>query len=561
MSPGKIALPSTPKLESQSMSEEPSSKDKAIGTRRLVKGAVLGAAAWFVLTGALRMRPGYDNIAFAPWGWGRTPHHHEHSWPVDCSIWDDFDFDAPLKLREGPHPHPHWHPRPPMTPDMPTPPVPPHAPNPPHLPVPPRAPAPPGAPAPPPPPPPHEPRIFNISNSASEIRLASMGFLGHGVVRVESGTEDVDTIQVEVQGAHGRICALKDEDNEIIGVGLVGYMRGRGRRGRGRDWWPRWGQSKSKRGEHQFEESQEEELVEIANEIPCPAPPHDDEFSPSPPGNDLPPPPPPPGREVPPPPHRPPHPHPPLPCPHPHYPHHAHAPIVVTLRVPSSHLPALRTRLPFFTHEISAPSASSFANLDIATRDAHIGLDSVVVREGGNATVRSVNAPIRGEVRVQGGWAFIETKNAVVDVEVAMSSGDDKEVGVELKSSNAPIIASLDLQGSAKDRFTVFCATSNAYLALNVTSQARGSLLFLTGQTSNAPASVQLHPNYEGVFELTSSVVAPAVVEEKIEDRKVEVERVRGRVAGSVWYEDRKLIREGGEVVVSTSNAPNTLLL
>jgi hypothetical protein len=63
--------------------------------------------------------------------------------------------------------------------------------------------------------------VFNISNSASEIRLASMGFLGHGVLRVESAPEGVDFVQVEVRGAHGRVCVLKGEDEEVVGVGLV----------------------------------------------------------------------------------------------------------------------------------------------------------------------------------------------------------------------------------------------------------------------------------------------------------------------------------------------------
>lgn len=63
--------------------------------------------------------------------------------------------------------------------------------------------------------------MFNISSGVSEIRLASLGFLGHGVFRVEAAAEGIDYAQVEVKGAHGRVCVLKDAADEVMGVGLV----------------------------------------------------------------------------------------------------------------------------------------------------------------------------------------------------------------------------------------------------------------------------------------------------------------------------------------------------
>lgn len=91
----------------------------------------------------------------------------------------------------------------------------PHAPGAPHSPS---VPHPPNAPH-----SPHFPesQIFNISSAASEIRLASLGFLGHGVFRVEPAAEGVDYVQIEVRGAHGRVCALKNAADEVMGVGLV----------------------------------------------------------------------------------------------------------------------------------------------------------------------------------------------------------------------------------------------------------------------------------------------------------------------------------------------------
>jgi hypothetical protein len=237
---GKIALPSTPKLESQSFlsgEHEP----RAVVTRHLLKGAALGAAAWFIVTSALNAGPVWvssllhlslllltvylqDRDGFASWGWGKHSHPHGHGRPTDCSVWDDFDFEAPLKFGEGRHPHRHPRhptppdmPHPPQSPDMPRPPTPPGAPHalPPHFPHPPSHHHDPNVPH------PHESQVFNISSSASEIRLASMGFLGHGVLRVESAPEGVDFVQVEVRGAHEKVCLLKGEDKEVVGVGLV----------------------------------------------------------------------------------------------------------------------------------------------------------------------------------------------------------------------------------------------------------------------------------------------------------------------------------------------------
>lgn len=95
-----------------------------------------------------------------------------------------------------------------------------------------------------------------------------------------------------------------------------------------------------------------------------------------------------------------------------------------------------------------------------------------------------------------------------------------------------------------------------------MTTYPEGARLFLTGHTSNAPANVQLHPEFQGVFELSSSVVTPAVVITNEDGRRVEYERDGGKVKGSVWKEKKdEALKEGGEVVVSTSNAPNILML
>ncbi|CAE6449007.1 unnamed protein product [Rhizoctonia solani] len=564
MAPGKIALPTTPKLESQPLEPDVS---RTAATKRLLKGAALGTAAWFIVTSALKAGPGWEHERFGSWGWGR-PHHHGWEHPADCSVWEDFDFDAPLRFGEGRHPHRHVPPPPPPGVPMPPPP--------------------PGAPVPPPQPHGHRTvhsQVYNLSSSAAELRFASIGFLGSGLLRVEPAAEGVDTIQAEVHGAHGRVCVFKGEEGENVGLGLVGYMRGRGRHGRKgkaktRGWW--W-KRRDSNDDHCDSDSKDGEDFEFVDrdvssldsehprhphrERPVPPPPPGHKLPPPPPGGRMPPPPPPPpGPPAPPPPgdDLPPPPPPPPPPPFPHGPHF-HGPIHITLRVPAGQLPGLKTRLPFFTHDLAlTPSSSSsleieseiptFGGLDLQTREAAVLLGSVVVSKGYNATVHSRNAPIRGDLSLLDGWADLETKNAKVDVGLSARSG-----GVDVKTSNGPIIATLDLQKGKEFNTSFF--TTNGHLTVNVTSLPMGSKLFLDGQTSNAPASVQLHPAYEGIFELASSVVAPAVVVGKEQEgRQIEFERQGRHVKGSIWWEEN-VVREGGEVVVRTSNALNVLLL
>ncbi|CAE7173274.1 unnamed protein product [Rhizoctonia solani] len=557
MAPGKIALPTTPKLESQPLEGEVS---RTTVTKRLLKGAALGTAAWFIVTSALKAGSGCEHEKFGSWGWG--PHHHEDH-PVDCSVWEDFDFDAPLRFGEGRHPHRHIPPPPPPPPGSHIPHPPPGAPVP---------PPPPGAPVPPPPPHGHHrahSQVYNLSSSAAELRFASLGFLGHGSFRVEPAAEGVDVIQAEVHGAYPRVCVFKGEDGEDVGLGLVGYMRGRGRHGRPgkpKGWWWKRRHSHEEPESDSKEDGEDYEFVDrdaLESEYPH-HPSGEHPIPPPPPGRfpHRPPPgypaPPPPGDDLPPPP-------PPPPFPFPHRGPHFRGPIHITLRVPTGQLPGLKTRLPFFTHNLAlAPSSSSsleaeseiptFGGLDLQTREASILLDSIIVSKGYNATVRSRNAPIRGDLALLDGWAEVETKNAHVDLGLSARNG-----GVDVKTSNGAIVATLDFQKGKEFNTSFF--TTNGHLTVNVTSLPTGSKLFLDAQTSNAPASIQLHPNYEGTFELVSSVVAPAVVVgDEQQGRKVEVKREGRHVSGSVWWED-DVVREGGEIVVGTSNAPNVLLL
>ncbi|KAH7340084.1 hypothetical protein B0J17DRAFT_626557, partial [Rhizoctonia solani] len=290
MAPGKIALPTTPKLESQPLEPDVS---RTVVTKRLLKGAALGTAAWFIVTSALKAGSGHEHERFGSWGWGRH-HHHDSEHPVDCSVWEDFDFDAPLRLGQGRHPHRHM---PPPPPGSRMPPPPPHGA---HYP-----PPPPGGHMPPPPPIPRghhhgvHSQVFNLSSSAAELRFASLGFLGHGSLRVEPAAEGVDVIQAEVHGVHNQVCVFKGEDGEDVGLGLVGYMRGHGRHGRPgkpRGWWWKRRRSHEEHPESDTKEDGEEDYEFVDRDASV-----DSEY-PHYPSGEHPMPPPPPGGRMPPPP-------------------------------------------------------------------------------------------------------------------------------------------------------------------------------------------------------------------------------------------------------------------
>jgi hypothetical protein len=121
--------------------------------------------------------------------------------------------------------------------------------------------------------------------------------------------------------------------------------------------------------------------------------------------------------------------------------------------------------------------------------------------------------------------------------------------------------------------FAVRTHTSNSPLAVNVTEQPVDSVLKLEAHTTNSPAHVHLHPAFEGVFKLRTSIL-PAVVhyDEDVEDpaglgrkRVVHVKNV-GRFARVVhgdveWVPQGQEVAPAGKVDVSTSHSPLRLLL
>lgn len=117
-----------------------------------------------------------------------------------------------------------------------------------------------------------------------------------------------------------------------------------------------------------------------------------------------------------------------------------------------------------------------------------------------------------------------------------------------------------------RPRYTISTRTSHDHINVHFPQHQPNSHLDLEATTSNGAASVQLHPSYEGIYEIsTSSHYEADVTYKDVQDpaglgrkRKFEQKYIRrGRAAGHVgWGNDFD-----GSVVVRTSNAQNVLSL
>ena len=136
-------------------------------------------------------------------------------------------------------------------------------------------------------------------------------------------------------------------------------------------------------------------------------------------------------------------------------------------------------------------------------------------------------------------------------------------------SCRSPIRANISLASGASPAhgsFDVVAHTTNAGLTVAFVEQALHSRLVASLQTTNAPASVKMHPAFEGQFELRSSFFFPPTLTEGRVRDPAGVGRVRmvakhgvgpGTVAGSVsWGTGARNVQSNGRVEVQTANAP-----
>ncbi|KAF8207702.1 hypothetical protein K438DRAFT_2013190 [Mycena galopus ATCC 62051] len=232
----------------------------------------------------------------------------------------------------------------------------------------------------------------------------------------------------------------------------------------------------------------------------------------------------------------------------------------------------LTTDLPLFSHSgdsfFSIWSPTSFEVIRLKTSNAPIHHGSLV---GHAAFIQTSNADVRGFFA---GYEFmVQTSNAPIEATTFMfGESPGSESRVQLETSNGVINASLSLISDFDDNILrTTLRTSNAALEAQTPRQgmmARNSSFFLDASTSAGPATLYLFPEYEGPYELQTTLARARVVE-TIEDIRDPAGKGRHRtvtktstghhVQGNVyWSHDGKPTPgfERGSVKVTTSVSP-----
>ncbi|XP_006461438.1 hypothetical protein AGABI2DRAFT_178597 [Agaricus bisporus var. bisporus H97] len=165
----------------------------------------------------------------------------------------------------------------------------------------------------------------------------------------------------------------------------------------------------------------------------------------------------------------------------------------------------------------------------------------------------------------------LHTSNGKIDVDIDFSQVKSSTANLLMTTSNGRLRAGVRLHdrtsGNAGTDFKVISVTTNAHLDFSFLEVPLYSTLHHQASTSNSPATVTMHPTFEGRFSLaSSSLFTPVINEHRVEDpygkdrhRIVTRRTFRGLVEGDVsWGGDTK---GDGSVHVSTSNGKLTLNL
>ncbi|KAI0698306.1 hypothetical protein C8T65DRAFT_697896 [Cerioporus squamosus] len=248
----------------------------------------------------------------------------------------------------------------------------------------------------------------------------------------------------------------------------------------------------------------------------------------------------------------------------------------IHVRLPSSspndahilRMNALSTDLPLFSHHLHRFGESvHFDRVTLRTSQCPIDAELLAAR---TASLSTSNGEIRGTFRTSE-LLKVDTSNARVSVDAALTSGGDAEVSqLVIQTSNGPIQANISLASGAPladaSKFDVVAHTTNGPVTVAFVEQTANSRVIASLQTTNAPASVKMHPAFEGQFKLRSSpFLPPTVIESRVEDRAGHgrVRRITkqvvgpGMVAGSVaWGASAADEQRHGRVEVQTANAP-----
>ncbi|KAJ7758896.1 hypothetical protein B0H14DRAFT_2975483 [Mycena olivaceomarginata] len=179
----------------------------------------------------------------------------------------------------------------------------------------------------------------------------------------------------------------------------------------------------------------------------------------------------------------------------------------------------LTTDLALFSHRVDGFfdlwSPTSFEVVRLKTSNALMSHGSLVGRAG---FFQTSNAKVEGFFC---GYEYaVQTSNAPIDATALMfgeSAGSESQV--QLKTSNGEINANLGIISDyANNILRAVVETSNAPLTLQTRLTARNASFFLDATASAAAATLHLDPQYEGPYDLQTTVALASVIETEADD-------------------------------------------
>jgi len=157
----------------------------------------------------------------------------------------------------------------------------------------------------------------------------------------------------------------------------------------------------------------------------------------------------------------------------------------------------------------------------------------------------------------------LSTTNDAIEASAHAHNSQEPTV-ISLKTTNGFLHSNISL--SSNGTFLVSAQTTNAPLAIALSSDARPVLLHLEAATHNAPAHVVLPPAFGGRFLVRTTRFRPALLRETPRiaghARRLSTSTVAGHVLfGNVSLLEHEDVGWEGWASVSTSKAPATLVL
>ncbi|KAJ6632148.1 hypothetical protein B0H10DRAFT_1937835 [Mycena sp. CBHHK59/15] len=233
----------------------------------------------------------------------------------------------------------------------------------------------------------------------------------------------------------------------------------------------------------------------------------------------------------------------------------------------------LTTDLPMFSHIASFFdfwSPTEFGVIRLKSSLATINHGSLM---GESAFIQTSNAKVEGFFAGTQKLS-VQTSNSPIN-SVALMIGESRgsEVDVELRTSNGDIESNLGIMTDFPDtvlRATLQTSVGSLKIGTPTRMGATNSSFFLDASTSVSPATLYLHPEYEGTYDLgTSLSTARVEVDKDISDpigkgrqRMVRKTTTGSHAEGYIYWSDDGEPTEGvqqGAVKIKTSTSPITV--